>query len=214
MSSADEMKKMRDSVMKGETPPEPEQPDVPENFKTWVAENRDRIAAAAARGKTPWFVLENEKYFKNMNLTPRGIKPDFLKNNTNFAGSKADEMQSTNTARIKELRNWAKENLHGRMVSHPEFAEAIHFTGTGIKEFLNQPHKNFYAKNELLKRIDTVIQKSKLVGHAPDVKGNTNIHFYYLETNVEDQRSYIVIKHTRHNNRYALYSIVDKIKNR
>ena len=123
-------------------------------------------------------------------------------------------MTQTAKERIKELRAWAKENLLDKEVYHPELAEIICFTSTGIKEFLNQPHKDFNAKNELLKDIDVVILKSKFVDDAEDITGNPNHHYYYLETKVEEELSYIVIRLTRHNRQYALYSIVDKIKNR
>ena len=123
-------------------------------------------------------------------------------------------MKTGSKERIKELRAWAKDNLLDKEVNHPEFTEKIRFTNTGIKEFLNQPHKDFFAKNELLKDIVTIIQKSKVVHNAPDMKENPNNHFYYLETKIGNNPSYVVIRLTRHNNQYALYSIVDKIKNR
>ena len=137
-----------------------------------------------------------------------------LEEKNNFANLKTDEMRHIDKERIKELRTWAKNNLLDKQVNHHEFSEKIRFTNTGIKEFLNQPHKDYYAKNELLKDIYTTIQESKVVHNAPDAKGNTNNHYYYLETKIRDESSYIVIRHTRHNNQYALYSIVDKIKNR
>ena len=123
-------------------------------------------------------------------------------------------MLQVDKERIKELRAWAKENLLHKVVYHSEFSEDIRFTSTGIKEFLNQPHRDFNAKNELLKEIINIIPKSKIVGDAPDIKGNTNNHYYYLETSIGEQPSYIVIKHTRKNNQYALYSMVDRIKKR
>ena len=114
--------------------------------------------------------------------------------------------------RIKELRAWAKDNLIGKEVEHPEFPEKIGFTNTGIKEFLNQPHCNYHAKNESLIFIIDLIQASKVVHEAPDIKGNTNHHFYYLESIIENLSSFIVIRHTMKDNKYTLYSMVDKLK--
>ena len=127
---------------------------------------------------------------------------------------KIGKMANSSKKRVKELRKWAKENLLDKEVVHPEFVEKIGFTSTGIKEFLNQPHKDFYTKNELLKDIITILPKSKITCDAPDTNGITNNHYYYLETNIGEHISYLVIKLTRHNNKYTLYSIVDKIKNR
>jgi len=116
--------------------------------------------------------------------------------------------------RIKELKEWAKNNLIGKEVIHPDFSEKICFSSTGIKEYLNQPHKHFFAKNELLKEIDEIIPKSKIVYDAEDMKGNPNNHYFYLETKICENYSYIIIRLTKHNNKYTLYSMVDKIKNR
>ena len=116
--------------------------------------------------------------------------------------------------RIKELRAWAKDNLIGKEVIHRDFPEKICFTNTGIKEFLNQPHCNYFAKNESLIVIIALIQSSKIVYDAPDIKGNTNHHFYYLESIIENHPSFIVIRHTMKDNKYTLYSMVDKLKNR
>ena len=129
-------------------------------------------------------------------------------------GQKTGNMIQAQKERIKKLREWAKINLLGKEVSHPEFSEKIGFTSTGIKEFLNQPHQDYNAKNELLKEIDTIIPKSKIEYEAEDMKGNPNNHYYYLKTKIGENESFIVIRLTRHNNKYVLYSIVDKLKNR
>jgi len=123
-------------------------------------------------------------------------------------------MTQSQKERIKELRAWAKDNLLRKEVFHPEFPRKIGFSSSGIKEFLNQPHCNYYAKNELLLIIDTIIPNSKIVFDAQDSKGNPNHHFFYLQTTIESNPSFIVIRLTRHDNKYTLYSIVDKIKNR
>ena len=123
-------------------------------------------------------------------------------------------MTQSQKERIKELRAWAKDNLLDKEVSHPEFPRNIGFSSSGIKEFLNQPHCNYFAKNELLLNLDVVIQNSKVVFDAEDMNGNPNHHFFYLLTFIEYHPSYIVIRLTRHDNKYTLYSIVDKLKNR
>lgn len=38
----------------------------PEPFNAWVRENRERISQAATRDTMPWFILENEKYLKEV----------------------------------------------------------------------------------------------------------------------------------------------------
>ena len=139
---------------------------------------------------------------------------NFARDSSKTDERKKEEIHQKSKERLKELRTWAKENLLGKEVYHPDFSEKIHFSSTGIKEFLNQPHKDYHAKNELIKEIHTIIPKSKLVDNAPDIHGDTNKHFYYLETEILEQSSYIVIRHTRKDNQYTLYSMVDKIRNR
>ena len=123
-------------------------------------------------------------------------------------------MTQSQKERIKELRAWAKDNLIGKEVFHPDFPGKIGFSNSGIKEFLNQPHCNYYAKNESLIFIIALIQASKVIHDAPDIKGNTNHHFYYLETVIDNLPSFIVIRHTMKENKYTLYTMVDKLKNR
>ncbi|MDD3945027.1 MAG: hypothetical protein PHS38_09970, partial [Bacteroidales bacterium] len=36
--------------------------DVPENFKKWLTDNADRIAVSGYKGKTPYFLMDNDKY--------------------------------------------------------------------------------------------------------------------------------------------------------
>ena len=133
-----------------------------------------------------------------------------MKKETVFARKDKNEYSDN----IKKLRYWAKENLLNKVVYHPQFPDGIHFTNNGIKEFLNQPHMYFNEKNALIKSIDIIIPKAKVVGEAEDKNGNPNHHFYYLETNIREKESYIIIRLTRHNSQFTLYSIVDKIRNR
>ncbi|GHT25566.1 hypothetical protein AGMMS4957_20590 [Bacteroidia bacterium] len=117
-----------------------------------------------------------------------------------------------NFIETKDLRNWAKENLIATTIYHKGLGQEIHFTVSGIKEYLNQPHKHYYEKNRLIKNIVRIIEEALYYGEAPDKHGNTNTYFYYLKTQIENEDSYIVIKHTKHNNQYALYSVVDGLR--
>jgi hypothetical protein len=36
----------------------------PGKFNDWITDNEERIEAMRERGTLPWFLLENEKYFK------------------------------------------------------------------------------------------------------------------------------------------------------
>jgi hypothetical protein len=74
--------------------------------------------------------------------------------------------------RIKELREW---NLQGKFVVQPELARKVYFTGVGIKEYLNQPHKHYHDKNELITDIENTLQNSLYLGKSAYHKENAKI---------------------------------------
>ena len=71
----------------------------------------------------------------------------------------------------KSLINWAKENLKERTVIPKSFGKQIVFTTKGIKEYINQPHKHYHAKNELIKFIPEIIENAKYMGKAQKERG-------------------------------------------
>lgn len=44
--------------------------DVPQNFKTWIKNNTDRIAAAKERGTLPYFLKDNEWVIDGVKAKP------------------------------------------------------------------------------------------------------------------------------------------------
>jgi hypothetical protein len=95
----------------------------------------------------------------------RDNEKDFVplqKNNINNSGL----IMPANKTRIRELRNWAKENLAQKIVMHDVFGRPITFSMGGIKEYLNQPHKHYQEKNELIKNITNVIKASQYRGET------------------------------------------------
>jgi hypothetical protein len=62
MISENQMKQLNRSVLSGEDPPEFPQPDMPENFKKWVADNGDRIERANNRDALPYFLRDNANF--------------------------------------------------------------------------------------------------------------------------------------------------------
>lgn len=61
-----------------DTSPSPNEiTDVPEAFKEWVRDNKDRISAANERGTTPYFIRDNKDYIDDI-LKPREAKKTAL----------------------------------------------------------------------------------------------------------------------------------------
>lgn len=107
----------------------------------------------------------------------------------------------------KELLNWAKENLLGKVVQREDIAQPIRFTTKGLKEALNQPHKHYLEKNEALRDIVERIQNGKYLGSKQDDKGR-GIVFHYLTTDIAGETSIIVLKENI--TELQFYSITEK----
>ena len=66
-------------------------------------------------------------------------------------------------------------------------------TKTGIKEWLNQPHKHIEAKNEMLLEIGEVVQNAEYLGTGPDKhRGYITAHFFEIE--LEGEKSWIIAR--------------------
>lgn len=111
--------------------------------------------------------------------------------------------------RRKELFRIARLELKGKTVIRPELKQPIEFTGTGIKEVLNQPHDHVREKNEAILDIVRLIQEAEYIGGKLDDKGR-NLMFHYFKTEIAGDPSFIVIKEDLNMKKVSLYTITDK----
>ena len=76
----------------------------------------------------------------------------------------AEEGAETDVLRIvrKDNLEWAKNNL--KVVKHPEIAADINFSTRTIKEYLNQPHDDYYLKNEMIRRMNAILTNAEYMG--------------------------------------------------
>jgi len=86
----------------------------------------------------------------------------------------------------KELREWAAKNIVGSEVEKEGLT--IKFTGGGIKEYLNQPHKYYYEKNELIKDIHNALLNSIYRGVSRH-KGRIS-HIFEIE--IQGEKSWLI----------------------
>ena len=63
--------------------------------------------------------------------------------------------------RRKEIRDEAKRILLGMVLYHPYFPHDIYINVSGIKEWLNQPHKQYAEKNEALLQLPELFLSSE-----------------------------------------------------
>ena len=164
--------------------------DVPEGFNTWLEENKSRIEGAKS---LPYFIKDNPKHIGSSKYSDSHIK--------------------TQKAEIKKQRidilDWAKKTLVGKEIVRPEFAQPITFTVGGLKEAINQPHKNYTAKNDAIREIDKLIPRGEYIGSAGDTKGRP-FTFHYLKIKIGGVDSFIVLREEKGS--LVFYSLVEKIR--
>jgi hypothetical protein len=112
-----------------------------------------------------------------------------------------------NKTRIRELRDWAQVNLARKTVIHDVFGRSIIFSMGGIKEYLNQPHKHYQEKNELIKKITNIIRASQYRGETK-YNGKTS-HIFEIE--ILGDKSWIIANEVRGKG-VLFYSISDSAK--
>lgn len=94
---------------------------------------------------------------------------------------------------------------------HPnDLCYVITISKKGIKEWLNQPHKHYESKNELLLKIDEVLSTSIYKGVLPDIN-NDSISAHLFETTINGDLSWIIVRLTPEDIA-RLYSITDSDK--
>jgi hypothetical protein len=137
---------------------------------------------------------------------------------TSYSISPADLGVSTSTPTysIKEqrkiIKDWAKNNVVGKIIYVPSVNKYVEITPGGIKEAINQPHKKAYYKNESIKHIEKILVKSTFVRTDPSKHGNPDLVFHYLEFKLDGDSSFVVLKETKHDRRVWFYAIVDNLK--
>lgn len=164
---------------------------IPSSAKDFINDNYEAV-------KESYTVKNNKEYFKGQPI-PASKELSLI----------SREQVKQQRAEIKE---WAKSNLIGKSISITNLHGPIGFTMAGIKEALNQPHKDQSAKNAAMKNIEKLISEGKYIKFAPDEKDNAMVvGYHYIEIDVAGGKSYAVIREMR-DGKSVFYSIVEKIK--
>jgi hypothetical protein len=154
------------------------------------------------------------------NKAARGVEPmPGLKGNPYYTGQifsdDAKYYRGISTAGQKEcyaairndLKQWAKDNLKGKTAEHPELSQKIHFTVTGIKEYIDQPFDNFDIKNQLVKCLPDIIKKSEYKG-TTNHKGRTS---HIFEFRLLDRKAFLIANEYKSTD-ILFYSVTDSEK--
>ena len=106
----------------------------------------------------------------------------------------------------KALQDEAKAKYKGVIVHN---VVDILIRGKGIKEFLNQPHKHYFEKNELIRNLQKVLEEAKYLGVAEYHKNNPDIvQSHLLSIILEGEPSWIIARENI-KGEIDLYSITD-----
>lgn len=178
--------------------------DVPDNFKSWVRDNKDRIAAAERKDKLPYFIKNNRKKVEGILKQNPKEQPDrSIKRN-------ADKPQNVDMEVVRQRRKEIRKRL-GKNTNNDfaisVFDRPISLSNSSVKEWLNQPHAHIAEKNELILDIKNVLEKSTYIGHAND-RHNSSIKVHLFETKIKGDKSWIIIRELP-NGQLKLHSISD-----
>lgn len=104
------------------------------------------------------------------------------------------------------------KKLQGTTISNPDFNHEVLVTGGSIREWTNQPHKEYAAKNSILKHIAKVFREANYIGIVDNFKKKPGvIQSHLFETTVLRDTSWIVIREYD-DGRFVLHSISDSDK--
>ncbi len=134
--------------------------------------------------------IDNEAY---MTPSPKNKS----ENGVPFRGKKSDVVGSiplTDEQKQyrKELQNKAIKDFKGVVV---ENKVDIQITSKSIKEFLNQPHKDYFIKNEQVKHLDKLIKNAEYLTRIVDKHGNPNIPYSHIfEVVFNGEKSWLIAR--------------------
>ena len=114
-------------------------------------------------------------------------------------------------ADAKQIKKQAKP-LQGTDIRIPKFPHPIRISRASISEWTNQPNKYYQEKNQMLLRIQEVMNKAEYIGFAPPhnpKKGLVKSHIFSIDVRGEEQ-CIIVLEWAW--GEYTLHSISDNPK--
>ena len=125
-----------------------------------------------------------------------------------FQRAPKEAEKECNKAVFKDNKEWAMTNLKGKSVKPKEFSEEIHFSGRGINEYLNQPHDDYFVKNEMIRSMMSILKESEYLGYTK-YEGRTS---HVFKTEIRKKANYILAIKRNPNDMTYFYSITGSEK--
>lgn len=120
----------------------------------------------------------------------------------------SEDRNKDNSAKATKKSPEVKK-LQGTTISNPDFNHEVLVTGGSIREWTNQPHKEYAAKNSILKHIAKVFRESNYIGVVDNFKQKPGvIQSHLFETTVLGDVSWIVVREYD-DGRFILHSLSD-----
>ena len=193
--SEDEMAKVSEAFARGETYMPKGKPvtDTPKGFKKWVKDHKEQIQGA----KNPPYWVRNNKAVVNGIWEKRNDKS-------------RSEFNDKDRERVKKIREIARRELTKEVFTAPLFNGEMRISNKGIKEWLNQPHKYYKEKNEILLKLKEVLSKSIYKGPGIDIH-NASITVHLFEIYIKGEPSWIISREIKGEG-ILIHSISDSAK--
>ncbi len=109
----------------------------------------------------------------------------------------------------KLLLEWAKSEL--KSTYQLGGSPAVLHT-SGIKEILNQPHRDYALKNRILFTLEEVLENAEFIRTDPNTKANPLIRqYHYYKITVNERDSFLVLRELANGER-QIYSVVESLQ--
>ena len=121
---------------------------------------------------------------------------DYTYNNieTSKKPSPKKKLPESIKARRRQIKVEAMKMLRSKQFFNPNFSKKILITGSGIDEWLNQPHKQYAEKNEALLSLERLLGTSNYLGYVEDPRNRKDILKCHLfEVTICGESSWIII---------------------
>lgn len=144
--------------------------------------------------------------------TKLGFVPDYQLCQGCIMIRKCNEDRNRDNSAKATKKSPEVKKLQGTTISNPDFNHEVLVTGGSIREWTNQPHKEYAAKNSILKHIAKVFREAKYIGFIDNFKKKPGVKQSHLfETNVLGELSWIIVREYEIGE-FVLHSISDSDK--
>lgn len=104
-----------------------------------------------------------------------------------------EQKRAAVAARRREIRRYMADHLDQQLVN-PQFDKVVTISNRSVKEFLNQPHKLIFEKNELLMDIQRVFKSARYLGVNPAYVVDRLKASHIFEIDLAGVKSWLVVR--------------------